>query len=69
VQVVPEEQLTETAAVAPKRAVVDPTTKFVPLTVTTLPPATGPALGLRPVIVGTAYTGPPPAAGGTAAAA
>jgi hypothetical protein len=53
-QVVVVEQVTVVAAVDPKRAVVDPTTKPEPVTVTTVPPASGPAAGLIPVTVGMA---------------
>jgi hypothetical protein len=38
----------------PNSTVVAPTTKFVPVIVTEVPPATGPALGAMPVTVGTA---------------
>ena len=48
VQLVVDEQ--ETAAGAdPKLAVVDPTTNPVPVTVTTVPPASGPELGEIPL--------------------
>ena len=38
----------------PNSTVVAPTTKFVPVIVTEVPPATGPALGAMPVTVGAA---------------
>ena len=49
VQVVVVEQLTEVSAVSPKAAVVEPTTKPVPVMVTTVPPGTGPMDGEMPV--------------------
>ena len=42
------------AALAPKLTAVDPLTNPVPVRVTTVPPATGPLVGLRPVTVGAA---------------
>jgi hypothetical protein len=55
VQVVLLLQLTVVAAVLPKATLVAPraVSKLVPLIVTTVPPAAGPAGGLRPVTVGT----------------
>ena len=52
VQVVVDEHDTAVAAVAAKAAVVEPTTKPVPLKVTTVPPARGPTLGATVVTVG-----------------
>ena len=52
-----EEQTTVVATTPPKLAVVEPTTNPVPVTLTTVPPPTGPALGLTAVTVGTlSYT-------------
>jgi hypothetical protein len=45
VQLVVDEQLTAVAAVPPKLAAVVPTAKLVPVTVTTVPPASGPEFG------------------------
>src|ERR1019366_2677730 len=50
VQVVVVEQLTEVPGVPPTAAVVEPTTKPVPVMVTTVP--TGPAAGEMPVTTG-----------------
>ena len=47
-------QLTTVDEDPPKRALVDPEMKPVPVTVTEVPPARGPAIGLIAVIVGTA---------------
>ena len=44
--------VTEVAGVVPK-ATVEPAVKPVPVTVTTVPPASGPALGVMAVTVGT----------------
>ena len=52
VQAVVDEQLTEVPAFDPKLTVVEPTTKRVPVIVTTVPPPTGPVLGVIPVTVG-----------------
>jgi hypothetical protein len=52
VQVVVVEQLTEVPATVPNLAVVEPTTKFVPVMVTTVPATNGPAVGEMPVTVG-----------------
>ena len=49
-----EVQLTEVPAPAPKATVVEPTTKPVPVMVTTSPPLVVPAAGLIPVTLGTA---------------
>ena len=46
--------LTEVPAVVPKSTVVEPETNPVPVTVTVLPPAGGPLLGLTAVTVGAA---------------
>jgi hypothetical protein len=51
---VPDEQLTEVPAVDPKDTVLEPTTKPVPVMVTTSPPPVPPATGLIPVTVGMA---------------
>jgi hypothetical protein len=53
-QEVVEEQLTELAPVEPNSTVVEPTTKPVPVMVTIVPPAKGPAEGLTELIVGAA---------------
>ena len=55
-QLVTAEQLTAVAAVAPNVAVVAvvPVTKPVPVTVTTVPPPRGPAVGVTAVTLGTA---------------
>jgi hypothetical protein len=45
-------QTTEVAAVAPKLTVLDPATKPVPVTVTTVPPPTGPTVGEMEVTPG-----------------
>jgi hypothetical protein len=47
-----DEQLTEVPAVPPKLAVVEPTTKLVPVIVTTVPPPTGPTPGVIAVTTG-----------------
>ena len=47
--VVAEEQTTELADTPPNRPVVAPGTKPVPLTVTTVPPDSGPLVGVMPV--------------------
>jgi hypothetical protein len=52
VQLVVDAQVTAVAAVPPKEAVVEPTMKSVPVMVTLVPPASGPAVGLIAVIVG-----------------
>ena len=46
-------QITLVPALAPNLTVVEPTTKPPPVMVTTVPPASGPVLGMRPVTVGT----------------
>ena len=46
--------LTEVPVVEPKRTVVEPETNPVPVSVTVLPPAWGPLLGLTAVTVGVA---------------
>ena len=45
-------KLTEVAGMVPK-ATVEPAVKPVPVTVTTVPPASGPALGAMAVTAGT----------------
>jgi len=45
-------QATLVAELGPKLAVVEPVTKPVPVTVTTVPPTSGPALELTAVIAG-----------------
>ena len=45
---------TDVAAVGPKETDVAPVTKPVPLTVTMVPPASGPAIGVRPMMLGAA---------------
>ena len=47
-----DEQLTDVPAVPPKLALVLPVMKPVPVTVTTVPPTSGPTLGLMAVTVG-----------------
>ena len=51
-QLVVDEQSTDVAGVTPKLAVVNPTTKPLPVTVTTVPPARGPATGLMALTAG-----------------
>ena len=53
-QLVVVEQLTAVPAVPPKLAVVLPTTKPVPVTVTGVPPVSRPVVGLMEVITGIA---------------
>ena len=53
VQVVVELQFTAAAATPPRVTVVPPTTKFVPVMVTTVPPPVGPLVGAMEVTVGT----------------
>jgi hypothetical protein len=48
-QLVDDWQSTAPPAVCPKLTEVEPTTKPVPVMVTTVPPASGPALGEIPV--------------------
>jgi len=52
-QVVADVHVTAVAGLAPNIAVVAPATNPVPVTVTTLPPPKGPALGLTAVTAGT----------------
>jgi len=52
-QVVVDEQLTEVPGVTPKATVVEPTTKPVPVTVTTEPPVSG-----RPLVRSTRRPAP-----------
>ena len=47
-----DEQLTALAAADPKLAVVEPTTNPLPVTVTTVPPLSGPAFGDTPLTAG-----------------
>jgi hypothetical protein len=47
-----EEQLTDVPAVRPNLAVVEPTTKPVPVTLTAVPPPRGPTLGVTEVTTG-----------------
>jgi hypothetical protein len=54
VHAVVEVQLRALAAVVPNVAVVDPTTKPVPVTATVMAPERGPADGLTELTVGTA---------------
>jgi hypothetical protein len=49
---VDDEQLTEVPDEVPNLAVLEPTTKPVPVMVTTVPPAIGPATGVIPVTLG-----------------
>jgi hypothetical protein len=60
VQLVTELQVTAVPAAVPKLTVVPVVAKFVPVMVTTVPPARGPEVGLIPVTVGavTADAGP-----------
>jgi hypothetical protein len=51
-QVVVDAQVTAVAAVAPNATVVEPTTNPVPVIVTLVPPAGGPATGLMALTVG-----------------
>ena len=51
--VVAVEHATAVAVVPPNLAVVDPVTNPVPVTVTKVPPASGPATGVMAVTVGT----------------
>ena len=51
---VDDEQLTEVPDEVPNLAVLEPTTKPVPVMVTTVPPAIGPATGVIPVTLGVA---------------
>lgn len=51
-QTVADEQLTDVPAPRPKLTVLEPGTKPVPVIVTAVPPATGPALGLRALTTG-----------------
>ena len=52
VQVEDDEQVTAVAPAVPKAAVVAPMTKSVPVTVTAVPPSTGPTAGLTAVTAG-----------------
>ena len=52
-QLVTLEHVTAVAAVTPNLALVDPTTKPVPVMVTTVVPAKGPEVGAIEVIAGT----------------
>jgi hypothetical protein len=51
-QLVLEEQLTAVAGLEPNLALVLPTTKPVPAMLTTVPPVSGPTLGLMDVTLG-----------------
>jgi len=52
VQRIVDEQLTDVPELRPKLAVVEPTTKPVPATLTTVPATSGPAFGVTEVITG-----------------